>query len=455
MPQINPIRRRETFVSILVLLAFLATGILLSVKPPSRELGGASRAARRQPAGGPQLIAVEPLPAPDGAIDGAMEGMECQWMPATAYATLAATLQESRASGTAAAAQSIDLDRAPVRVLRDTYPTYSAVAVDLNSNEVYLQDENLFGYKVFNRLDNTPPGAEFTEPKRMVGGINTKLEFNCALYVDPRSGDVYSVNNDTMDTMVVFPREARGDLAPKRELRTPHGTFGIAVDEEPQELFLTVQHRNAVVVYRKTAEGEDQPIRTLAGDRTELEDPHGVALDTKNGWLFVTNHGHVKDSQPPRAGRFEPPSITVYPLKASGDTAPLRILEGPKTQLNWPAHLFVDPEHGDLYVANDVGDSVLVFRTTDTGDVAPARIIHGPKTGLKNPTGLFVDAKNDELWVSNMGNHSAVVFPRTANGDAVPLRTIRSAPTGKVAMAIGNPGAVAYDSKREEVLVPN
>ena len=83
------------------------------------------------------------------------------------------------------------------------------------------------------------------------------------------------------------------------------------------------------------------------------------------------------------------------------------------------------------------------------------RMIRGPGTGIKNPTGIFLDLKNDELWVSNMGNHSATVYPRTANGDAAPLRTIRSAPAGKLAMAIGNPGAVGYDTKRDEILVPN
>ncbi len=68
---------------------------------------------------------------------------------------------------------------------------------------------------------------------------------------------------------------------------------------------------------------------------------------------------------------------------------------------------------------------------------------------------MFVDLKNGELWVSNMGNHSATVYPLSANGDVAPLRTIRSAPLGKLALAIGNPGAVGYDSKREEILVPN
>jgi hypothetical protein len=54
-----------------------------------------------------------------------------------------------------------------------------------------------------------------------------------------------------------------------------------------------------------------------------------------------------------------------------------------------------------------------------------------------------------------MGNHRATVYPRTASGDAAPKRVIRSAPAQKIAQAIGNPGAVAYDSKRNEVLVPN
>ena len=145
----------------------------------------------------------------------------------------------------------------------------------------------------------------------------------------------------------------------------------------------------------------------------------------------------------------------MYPLKASGDTAPLRVIEGPKTQLNWPALLYYDQERGDLYVANDVDNSILVFRRDDRGDVAPSRVIKGPKTGLMNPTGIFLDTKNDELWVSNMGNHSATVFRRTASGDAAPLRTIRSAPIGKTAQMIGNPGGVGYDTKREEILVPN
>src|SRR5207244_11377855 len=126
--------------------------------------------------------------------------------------------------------------------IHDTYPTYSAIGVDTNSNEIFLQDENLFGIKVFNRTDNTPQGAAFTEPKRILGGLLTKLEFNCGLYIDPKSGDIYSVNNDTVDRLTVFPRDAKGNVKAMRELHTPHRAYGIAVDEEAQELYLTIEH---------------------------------------------------------------------------------------------------------------------------------------------------------------------------------------------------------------------
>src|ERR1700746_2289060 len=39
--------------------------------------------------------------------------------------------------------------RVPIRTIRDTAPTYSAVAVDVNSDDVILQDNNLWSYRVF------------------------------------------------------------------------------------------------------------------------------------------------------------------------------------------------------------------------------------------------------------------------------------------------------------------
>ena len=115
-------------------------------------------------------------------------------------------------------------------------------------------------------------------------------------------------------------------------------------------------------------------------------------------------------------------------MKDQGNVPPLRVIQGPKTQLDWPTGLAVDEQKGELYVANDMGDSILVFNVTDSGDVAPKRMIKGPKTTLKNPTGVWVDQKNNELWVANFMNHSATAYALGVSGDVPPLRTIRSGP---------------------------
>jgi hypothetical protein len=66
-----------------------------------------------------------------------------------------------------------------------------------------------------------------------------------------------------------------------------------------------------------------------------------------------------------------------------------------------------------------------------------------------------VDPKNGEIWVANWGDHSALAFDAGANGNAVPKRIIRSAPAGTPTPGFGNPEGLAYDSKREQLLVPN
>ena len=366
--------------------------------------------------------------------------------------------------------------RKPERTIRDPYAAYSAVAVDSNHDEVVMTDENLFNIWVYDRGVKTSPNKS-SEPKRLIGGLNTKIEFQCGLYIDPANGDIYAVNNDTIDTLVIFSRKAIGDVKPDRELHTPHGTFGITVDEEKQELFLTVQHDNAIVVYNKSAKGTEAPLRVVQGDHTGLADPHGMVLDSKRGLLFVTNHGSShsvrqnqsgnrkregspgfplnRDDAVPGSGKIGPPSITVYAKDAKGDVRPLRTIQGPQTQMNWPTGVSLDEERNELFIGNDGGNSVLVFDANASGDAAPLRVIKGTASMVSNPTGIFLDKKNNELWVANFGNHTSAVYNPDANGDVAPLRVVRSAPPNQPVPGLGNPHPIAYDTKREQILVPN
>lgn len=465
----------------LTLIIGLLAGVLggcLSGQENSFSVGAWSQAGLRKPTPRAQLTAYQPLPEMNPEL--------CMVLP-VATDTAAALQQDPLLTGRTAsqpaeAGVSDRSKRAPLRVIQDPYPSFSSIAVDMVRDEVVVTDENLFQIMLYDRLENNPP-RRVARPKRVISGHRTKIAFQCGLYLDQPSGEIYAVNNDTYNTLPVFSREAQGDVPPDRELETPHGTFGIAVDEEHQELFLTVQHDSAVVVYHKTASGKEAPIRLLQGNNTRLADPHGIAVDSENDLIFVTNHGSVHQVSPdagtwlqtdtylaalkrvnwplnrdfavPGSGQNLSPSITVYERTASGDTAPLRVIEGASTRLNWPTGIALHPQRQELFVANDAEDTILVFKATASGNAAPIRVLQGSRTGLKSPTGLFLDTRNNELWVANFGGHTATAYPITAEGDRPPLRTLRSAPEGTPSLMIGNPGAVTYDTKREEILVPN
>ena len=527
-------------------MAFSAKGSLLAISAAMAATtliwsGGGVMSARTRTIGADRIVSFESLPDPGTELCG-MPGMETASMPAAIHAmenlpkpeggNLVCAVPTAASAGpigasagpalsagasaeanafassagapalaatpSAAAPQQVipgagttyeartrmgQINRKPERYLKDPYPAFSSIAVNAENNMVVVTDENLFRIVEYSRLDNTPASAQLTEPRRVIGGPDTKTEMMCGAYIDPKTLDVYVTNNDTQNWMPVFSREARGNAKPDRMLMTPHRTWGIAADEQRQELYMTVQDPPLVIVYRKQAANNEAPLRILEGDATELADPHGLALDMKRNLMVVSNHGHRRFyggpavstlrqaweewvsrtddlNSPPRqrllgAGQFDMPSIVVYERGVSGNTRPLRVIKGPRTQLNWPSHVAVHEDRGEIFVANDADDSVLVFRITDSGDAPPIRVIKGARASVKNPTGLTVDARNNELWVASMGNYTIAVFPIAANGNATPTRVIRGGPADRTALMIGNPGAVGYDRKRQEILVPN
>jgi len=367
--------------------------------------------------------------------------------------------------------------RQPLSTIRDPRNTFAGLAVDPVRNEVIMAEENNFSILVYDRMENTPPRAALSEPKRLIQGENTFLEYACGVYVDPVTGDIYGINNDTLNWMTVFDRNAKGNAAPNRRLKTPHTTFAIVADEETQELLMTIQDPDAVVTFKKSAKNQDAPVRLLQGPKTQMGDPHGLALDPKSGLIYVTNWGthNSRKMEPPRNGRgakpnwpiglgpnaingtgsWDLPSITVYRKDAQGDVAPLRVIQGPKTLMNWPSSIAVHPDRGELFVANDTSDTITVYRADANGDVAPIRVIKGPRSMVKNPLGVALDLENNELWVANFGSHAATVYPVDASGDQAPKRVIRTGRPGDPAAMLSNPHTIAYDTKRDQLLVSN
>ncbi len=354
-------------------------------------------------------------------------------------------------------------DIAPARTVVDSYPSFHSVAVDPEAGQVIVSDSNRGAIFSYDRASGGNSSSPAAEPKWEIRGPATGMMFVAGIALDPVEHEVFAANNDIGDRMEVFSYGAEGNVRPKRVLAVPHGAWGVAVNRVRNEVAVSIEHVNSVVVYRRDAKGTEAPLRLLRGVDTGLGDPHGIVIDAANDEMLVANHGSWapltrEESEVDgklQGGRFSLPSVTIFSAEAKGDDKPTRTIQGAQTQLNWPMGMALDAQHNEFAVANYGNDSILVFRRTDDGNVAPVREIRGNRTGILGPMGVAIDTKNDELWVTNYREHTAVVFARTASGNVAPKRILRNAPVGTPSVGFGNPGAVAFDSKRDEILVPN
>ena len=172
-------------------------------------------------------------------------------------------------------------------------------------------------------------------------------------------------------------------------------THGIAYDTTHDEIIAPNPLAAAVVIFRGGATGEEAPIRTIQGPRTGLSRPETVAVDEKNGEIIVGDPGDRR--------------VLVYKGDADGDAVPLRTIQGPKTKLLQIVGVAVDPNR-DLLVVSSYSrlpggvTGIFVFGRTDQGDVAPRRLIAGPRTGITRLRQIALDPATGKIFVAAINN---------------------------------------------------
>jgi DNA-binding beta-propeller fold protein YncE len=385
---------------------------------------------------------------------------------------LLASLVASRpaAAQQTASAKPAPEDIPPVRMIADPYPAFNGIAVDPANGVVAMSDPNRKSLLLYDRIRGASEHGDASVPLRQIVGPDTFLGMIAGVVLDPQHQEIYTANNDIEDTVVVMPYAASGDVKPSRVFSVPHQSWGLALGKAADQIAVTVEVQNTIVFYRREVKGVEAPMKIIRGPATGLADPHGIYWDESHSEIGVANHGNYRGvvrnagggcepsfivENGAEAGEFRPPSLRIFSADAKGDVAPLRVIEGPRTRLDWPMGVAYDPQHDTIVVANNGDSSVLIFSRNATGDASPLRVISGEKTGISHPMGVAIDAQTGEIWVSNWGDHSALAFDSGATGNVSPKRLIRSAPAGTPTPGFGNPMALAYDSKRDELLVPN
>ena len=139
------LHRRGRWIVAAAALAALTVGL----SPGSRDVSAKTRYI-----GSDHIVSWETLPDQTGQM--------CLW-PDDASASY-----QTRGGGAPAQASAVPSFSKPDRVIRDRYPSFSSIAVDLARDQVVVTDENLFQVMFFNRTENNAPNQVAT-PLRVIG----------------------------------------------------------------------------------------------------------------------------------------------------------------------------------------------------------------------------------------------------------------------------------------------
>ena len=265
------------------------------------------------------------------------------------------------------------------------------------------------------------------------------------------SGRIYVTNGGT-NTVTIYAAGANGNVPPlaviggsNTKLTNPHA---LALDAGGKIYVLNsaLNGRSSITVYpplgTNTGILNEAPVAAIAGSKTGLAVPAGIALDSQ-GNIYVANEEPIISRKFYDYGR-----ITVYPAGSNGNIAPATTISGLKTGLALPVGIAVD-SGGNIYVGNvyttntNRFSSITVYSAGSKGDVAPIAVVAGSNTGLGYPEGIALDSRGNlytDGYIEGVGN-TVDVYPAGSNGNVFPAATIAGLDTG-----LQFTGGIALDS---------
>jgi len=256
--------------------------------------------------------------------------------------------------------------------------------LDTAADRLYVANQGGASVLVF---DNASQTTGTTPPTRVISGNATTLVAPIDVAVDTVNNLLY-VADGTSIRVFASASNINGNTSPVRNINMGVSIGGLFLDVANNQLYVSDPGDNAVDRLDGASAQDVVGIvgGAIAGLQTLLAQPRGLALDGA-GRLIVSNAA-------------TPGSITIYPNAGTttGNITPVATIVGNLTRLQSPGQIALNRNafNGELYVAETLGGSVLVFTnmsTTANGNLPPTRSISGANTGLTSNAvnGLAID----------------------------------------------------------------
>jgi len=250
--------------------------------------------------------------------------------------------------------------------------------------------------------------------------------------------------------IAAFARLAKGGDAPTRTIagqatKLSRTMHDIRYDEVHDEVFVGNPFAQSVLAFRGGADGNEAPIRVIQGPKTQLQTPDNLEVDTVHNEIFVPDED----------------VILVFPRDGNGDVAPIRVLRGAEN--NWgTSAVAVDPIRNLIVASGRYGKnrmtSLMIFNRTDEGEVKPRAVIGGPQTGLVGIRQIQVYPKGGWIIATQVTAGDIIepegtfigVWSVNDNGDVPPRWKILG---GTAKSVMKKPRGVVLDPKHKELIV--
>jgi len=198
-----------------------------------------------------------------------------------------------------------------------------------------------------------------------------------------------------------------------------------------------------IAAFARVANGSAKATRAIAGQKTLFaRTMHDMAYDPVRDEIVV-----------PQFAAF---AILTFRGDADGNTAPIRKIFGPSTQLENTEALALDYIHGEIFVPQD--DRILVFDRDVNGDAAPKRILGVPGESDVDAGRLTMDPVHNLLVIAGGGGEEGgrfQIFERTASGpNRVPGRFVVPVSKGIPSTATSTPSGPSTSGQRANVFTP-
>lgn len=255
--------------------------------------------------------------------------------------------------------------------------------------------------------------GENSKPNRLLAGQQTRLSRTMHDVRYDAMHDEMFVTNPFSRAILVFRGGADGEEAPIRIIQGSNtmllGADRLDVDPVHNEIY--VPNGRNVLVFPRDGQGNIAPTRVITGADLTSDDVGTLAVDPVNN-VFVTSRDVV------RAGNTNFSRLLIYDRTASGETDPLRIIAGPRTEIFRINQLQVHPPKGRIIAAmpgaydmqEPEGVFIGIWNITDNGDVPPRWKIGGPGTTMLKPRGVAINAKDKEVLVGDMRMNAILTY---------------------------------------------